>query len=169
MAIGLRLVLRLVARTGIKKRVYHHLFRHTRVTHLLANKQINEAQAKVYFGWVPDSKMLSEYSHLISSDVNEAILAMHGIKTDKKKESLFKPKQCPRCLAINSKDARFCQKCSSVLDVNAALDLDQQRRSADELMSKLMKDPKIMQTIVKRIAEMGLRDKLLKDISRGEI
>ena len=155
------LVLKLVTRAGIKKRVYHHLFRHTRVTHLLANKQINEAQAKVYFGWVPDSKMLSEYSHLISSDVNEAILAMHGIKTDEKKESLFKPKQCPRCLAINSKDARFCQKCSSILDVNAALDLDQQRRSGDELMAKLMKDPEIMQTIVKRIAEMGLRDKLL--------
>ena len=94
---------------------------------------------------------------------------MHGIKTDKQKESLLKPKQCSRCLAINSKDARFCQKCSSVLDINTAIDLDQQRRSGDELMAKLMKDPEIMQAIVKRMAEMGLRDKLLKDIGRGEI
>ena len=156
------LLLRLVARAGIKRRVYHHLFRHTRVTHLLINKRINEAQAKVYFGWVPDSKMMSEYSHLISSDVNEAILAMHGIKTDKQKESLFKPRQCPRCLAINSKDARFCQKCSSILDINAALDLEEQRRSGDELMSKLMKDPEILKTLVSKITQMGLKDKLLK-------
>jgi integrase len=164
-----KLILRLRKKARIKKRLYPHLFRHTRVTHLLTNKQINEAQAKVYFGWVPSSTMLSEYSHLISSDVNNAILEIHGIRTSESKESLLKPRQCPRCSTINAKDARFCQKCSSILDVNAALDLDQQRRSGDELMAKLMKDPEIMQTIVKRIAEMGLRDKLLKDISRGEI
>ena len=55
------LVQRLREKARIKKRLYHHLFRHTRVTHLLSNKQINEAQAKVYFGWLPSSTMLSEY------------------------------------------------------------------------------------------------------------
>jgi len=88
------LVLRLKERAKIKKRVYPHLFRHTRVTHLLRNKQINESQAKVYFGWVPSSKMLSEYSHLVSQDVNEVMLEMHGIKTSKKKQE-SKIKQCP--------------------------------------------------------------------------
>jgi integrase/ribosomal protein L40E len=158
------LVKRLVERAGLKKRVYHHLFRHTRVTHLLINKQINEAQAKVYFGWVPNSTMLSEYSHLISSDVNEAILAMHGIKTENQKESLLKPKQCPRCETINAKDARFCQKCGSVLDVNTALELDDQRSKGDDLMSELVKDPEIQKILVKRIMEMGLKDKLVKDM-----
>ena len=158
------LVLRLAARAGIKKRVYHHLFRHTRVTHLLINKRINEAQAKVYFGWVPDSKMLSEYSHLISSDVNEAILAMHGIKTDKQKESLFKPKQCPRCSIINSKDACFCHKCGSILDVNTAVELDEQRRSADDLMTELMKDPEVQRLLARKVVDMGLQGKLLKGV-----
>lgn len=158
------LVQRLVEKADIKKRVYPHLFRHTRVTHLLINKQINEAQAKVYFGWVPNSTMLSEYSHLISSDVNEAILAMHGIKTENQKESLLKPKQCPRCETINSKDARFCQKCGSVLDVNTALELDDQRSKGDDLMSELVKDPEIQKILVKRIVEMGLKDRLGKDI-----
>ena len=40
------------------KRIYPHLFRHTRATHLLLTGQMNETQAKVYFGWSPDSKMI---------------------------------------------------------------------------------------------------------------
>ena len=161
------LVLRLVARAGIKKRVYHHLFRHTRVTHLLTYKGINEAQAKVYFGWVPDSKMLSEYSHLISKDANDAILAMHGIKTDKQKESLFKPKQCPRCSIINSADASFCHKCGCILAVNAAIELDDQRHRADDLMTELMKDEEVQKLLARKVIDMGLRDRLLKDGESG--
>ena len=160
------LVLRLVRKANIRKRVYHHLFRHTRVTHLLINRQINEAQAKVYFGWVPDSKMLSEYSHLISSDVNEAILAMHGIKTDTQKESLFKPKQCPRCETINTKDARFCHKCGSALDVNTAMELDDQRSKGDDLMAQLVKDPEILKLLTRKIMGMGLKDRLMGNIDR---
>jgi integrase len=157
------LVLRLVRKAGIKKRVYPHLFRHTRVTHLLLNKQINEAQAKVYFGWVPSSTMLSEYSHLVSSDVNDAILAMHGIKTGEEKESLLKPQQCPRCACINEKEALFCHKCASVLDVKTAITLDEKRKSSDDLMSELVKDPKIKEILVQKILELGIKDKLLKD------
>ncbi len=159
-----KLILRLKEKAEIKKRLYPHLFRHTRVTHLLTNKQINEAQAKVYFGWVPSSTMLSEYSHLISSDVNNAILEIHGIKTSESKESLLKPKQCPRCSTINAKDARFCQKCGGILDVDTALELDDQRSRGDELMSELVKDPEIQRTLMKKIIEMGLGDKLLKGI-----
>jgi integrase/recombinase XerD len=156
------LVQRLVEKANIKKRVYPHLFRHTRATHLLINKQINESQAKVYFGWVPNSNMLSEYSHLISSDVNDAILKMHGIKKDNDRESLLKPKQCPRCETINSSDSRFCQKCGSVLDVNTALELDDERSKGDDLMAELVKNPEIQKILVKRIIEMGLKDKLVK-------
>jgi integrase len=158
------LVQRLVGKAGIKKRVYPHLFRHTRVTHLLINKQINEAQAKVYFGWVPSSTMLSEYSHLVSSDVNDAILAMHGIKTGEEKESLLKPKQCPRCATINSTDALFCHKCASVLDVKTAMKLDEERSRSDDLMSELVKDPKIQKILLQKILQLGIKDQLLKGV-----
>ena len=154
------LVLRLAAKAGIKKRVYPHLFRHTRATHLLINKQINEAQAKVYFGWVAESRMLSEYSHLMSSDVNEAILAMHGIKTGRQEESLLKPRQCPRCSTINTEEAQFCHKCGCILDVKTAVELDEERSKGDDLITKLVKDPDIQKALVKKITEMGLIDKL---------
>ncbi|MEK9137827.1 MAG: tyrosine-type recombinase/integrase, partial [Bacteroidota bacterium] len=105
---GLReLVQRLRRRAGITKRIYPHLFRHSRVTHLLMKRYLNEAQAKVYFGWAPDSKMLSEYSHLVSRDVNDVILQIHGITPEDKKEAP-KVKECPRCRKINAADARYC-------------------------------------------------------------
>jgi site-specific recombinase XerD len=40
------IVLRLVNKAGIKRRVYPHLFRHTRVTHLLINKQDQRSSGK---------------------------------------------------------------------------------------------------------------------------
>jgi hypothetical protein len=155
------LVLRLAENAGIKKRIYHHLFRHTRVTHLLIDRQINEAQAKVYFGWVPESKMLSEYSHLMSSDVNDAILAMHGIKKGKEKQSPLKAKQCPKCDAVCPGTARFCQKCGGILDVKTAIELDERRNRADDILAVIMrKRPGLRKEILKEILEMDLKDDL---------
>ncbi len=155
-------LLRIVERAGIKKRIYPHLFRHSRVTHLLMNKQINETQAKIYFGWTPDSTMIAEYSHLLSRDVNDTLLEMHGIKVKRETDSEFKPKQCPSCQTINNKDALFCQKCSKVLDVHAAIVLDEQRKGTDTFMLDLVKDPDVQKVLVRKIVEMGLADQLFR-------
>jgi integrase/recombinase XerD len=154
-------ILRLKEKSRINKRIHSHLFRHTRVTHLLANKQINEAQAKVYFGWVPSSKMFSEYSHLVSQDVNELILEIHGIKTSKKEEEQ-KVIQCPRCKTVNPKDYLFCGKCSSVLDVRTAVELDEKRQDSDKFMTQLLADKDIKEMLVKKIIEKGIGKDLMK-------
>jgi integrase/ribosomal protein L40E len=154
------LVQRRAKHAGIQKRIYPHLFRHTRVTHLLLNKQINEAQAKVYFGWTPSSTMLSEYSHLVSSDVNDTILAIYGIKTESVRETMLKPKVCQKCGAINAKDARFCQKCSSILDVKTAIELDSRRSEADEILNRLIKDPDKLRELATLLADARLIQKL---------
>lgn len=125
------LVLRLTKKAKLKKRIYPHLFRHTRVTHLLRNKQINESQCKVYFGWQPSSSMLSEYSHLVSADVNDALLRIHGLgKNEEKQEQ--KIKQCPRCKAVNTKNDLFCRRCGSILDVKTAIKLEEKREEKDK-------------------------------------
>jgi integrase len=61
---------------GINKRVYPHLFRHSRSTELA--KHLTEQQLKVYLGWVPHSDMASVYIHLSGSDCDDRILEMNG-------------------------------------------------------------------------------------------
>lgn len=156
------LVLRLAERARIKKRIYPHLFRHSRVTHLLANKQINESQAKVYFGWVPSSTMLSEYSHLVAQDVNEVMLEINGIKTSHDKEQQPKIKQCPKCKTINPKDFKFCGNCTSVLDIKTAIELDEKRGGFDDIAASLYEDPGVQEALVKATIKRGLGKELMK-------
>jgi len=153
---GLRaIVLRLKEKAGIKKRVYTHLFRHSRVTHLLAKGLINEAQAKVYFGWTPDSKMLAEYSHLICGDANDAMLQINGIK--KKEETIVvQTKKCPRCQRINTPDAKFCVFCSSVLDEKEAFLQDKEKAVTDILLNMLLKDSEVQNRLSKILNGMEL-------------
>lgn len=155
-------VLRLKDKAKLKKRIYPHLFRHSRVTHLLMNKEINESQAKVYFGWTPSSKMLSEYSHLVSSDINELILEINGIKSKEEKESGLKPKPCPSCNKINSKEASFCQQCGKVLDVKTAIALDQKKQNYDNTLKQILKGiiDKNPDSVLETVRELDLMDKL---------
>jgi site-specific recombinase XerD len=80
-----RLVHRLAARAGLAKRVYPHLFRHSRATHLL-RLGVPETQVKRLLGWTANSTMLSRYSHLTADDAYHALLRAHGIETPKTEE-----------------------------------------------------------------------------------
>ncbi len=153
------LVKRLVKKSGIKKRIHPHLFRHTRATHLLINKQISEAQAKVYFGWTPSSNMLSEYSHLTSKDVNDSILEINGIKKREKTETKSKVKRCPVCTEINSNDARFCGKCGNVIDTKTSIELDEKRKAYDYVVASVMKNPKLRRKFVEDALKLGVEKK----------
>lgn len=68
---------RAVKRAGINKRVYPHLFRHSRATELA--KTLSDNALKSYLGWVGDSKMIETYIHLSSRDVDTELLKSHGI------------------------------------------------------------------------------------------
>jgi len=156
------LLLRLKERAKIKKRIYPHLFRHTRVTHLLINKQINESQAKVYFGWTPSSTMLSEYSHLISKDVNDTMLELHGIKTSEAEKQEPKVRQCPRCQDLNPKDHLFCKKCGGVLEVKTAMELDEKRGGFDDVLSELTEDEGFQKALVGALLKKGMGRKMME-------
>ena len=128
---------------------------------MLINKQINESQAKVYFGWVPSSTMLSEYSHLVSQDVNNVMLEIHGIKTSEAEKKEIKIKQCPRCKEINPKDHLFCKKCGSILDVKTAIALDEKRSGFDDVISSLADDEEFQAALVKAMIKRGLGRKFM--------
>lgn len=138
---------KIAKKARIRKRVYPHLFRHSRATHL-AN-HLTEAQMKQYFGWAQSSKMASVYVHLSGRDVDNALLKLNGIQIDdKKEEEQFKVVVCPRCKAKNSPDAKFCFHCGMCLDTKNAVGIDQLREKADKLMNELVKNPKVLNVLI---------------------
>ena len=113
---------RIAEKAGIKKRIHPHLFRHSRSTHLA--KHLTEAQMKQYLGWVQGSDMAAIYVHLSGRDVDDALLKMHGIVTEEKKDVQMSPKKCTRCSVMNSPTTKFCSKCGMALDIKAALEIE---------------------------------------------
>ena len=124
---------------GIKKRIYPHLFRHSRCTHLASF--LTESQMKIYFGWAGDSKMPKIYVHLSGKDVDDAILKLHGLK---KPDNLTVPHliipECPKCGEKGVVHSGICKKCGLILNLADAQRVHEMEKKAIELMFKLIKE-----------------------------
>jgi integrase/recombinase XerD len=140
-------------RAGIKKRVYAHLFRHSRATQVAS--QMSEASMKQYFGWGQDSKMCGIYIHMSGEVMDKAILKMNGIEVkEEKKEKKLKEKICLRCKTKNGVTNRCCYHCGMILDEDFAQEKvkeDLDRQKADKLMNNLMQDPEVLELIKKKL------------------
>jgi ribosomal protein S27AE len=100
---------------------------------------------KQYLGWVQGSNMAAIYVHLSGRDVDDALLKMHGIVTDEKKDVQMSPKKCPRCSVMNSPTTKFCSKCGLALNIKAALEIEEKSSEITmDFMQVARNDPKIM-------------------------
>ena len=145
-------------RANFQKRLYPHLFRHSRAT-FYANS-LTEQQAKMYFGWSGGSTMVARYTHLSGRDINNAILKANGILVDEKGE-LLQPKlavkQCAKCNDKNEITAKYCTRCGTPLD----------KRIIEETLNTDIKDrelSKIKDALRLLIANLDTetRDKIMK-------
>ncbi len=137
---GLTKIVKLTAKkANITKRIYPHLFRHSRATHALSKGELTEIQAKIYFGWTPDSGMLSTYTHLVSDDANKARLQSLGIvKAESKLNNNFSIIPCPVCKVDNPPNTHYCKSCGAYLDLQTAISEDMRNREVDNLIRKLI-------------------------------
>jgi integrase len=104
-----------VSEAKLERRIYPHLFRHTRAT-ILATR-VTEAPLEAQMGWVHGSRMTQTYVHLSGRDQDNAILKAYGIEVPEEKPiETDKPVNCPRCKEPNDNKSRFCWKCGMVLD-----------------------------------------------------
>lgn len=157
---------RLFKKTGIQKRSNPHLFRHSRATFLASH--LTEFQMNQYLGWIQGSKMPHTYVHMSGKEVDNAILAMNKIKTEKKtNETILQSQKCPRCSTVNGFNCKFCNKCGAILDMKTAIEIEENkkqeviiRNNSDDLMNTLIKDPEIQQILIRKIMERGLGNKL---------
>lgn len=149
---------RVAKKAGITKKVNPQNFRHSRATYL-ANF-LTEAQMKEYFGWVQGSDMASIYVHLSGRDVDNALLKVYGMENrEEKKESIFKPKECPRCQQVNQATNRFCSRCGMPLDKESEAEVirkGMERKEADETMDQLLEDQEFREVLLRKVE--GLRN-----------
>ncbi len=148
------IIQRMAKRAGIEKRVYAHLFRHSRAT-FLANR-LTEAQMKSYLGWTQSSKMAAIYVHLSGRDTDAAILGINGIELEEKKEenSQLIPKECLRCKKRYSSTTRFCDQCGLILDNEEAqkiIKVELERREMDEFMNKIVENKDVLKQLMEKM------------------
>jgi integrase/ribosomal protein L40E len=154
------LLKRLKENAGINKRIYPHLFRHSRATEF-AKLGLNEPVMKEHFGWTRGSNMPSVYVHLSGRDTDDAILRVNGIKKNETEENdILKPKKCFRCNVENPATAKFCYKCGAALDLKTVVDLEDKRKETDGLMNLLVQDPDVQKILIEKIEKLGLRNKI---------
>ncbi len=154
-------------RAGIKKRVHPHLFRHSRASHLA--RHLTEFQMNQYFGWIQGSKMAATYVHMNAKNVDDAILALNGVKSEERViEEMPKAKECPRCDTLNTPEDKCCTKCGGILDIRYAAQLQEikeqeeaSRSRNDKLMNVLLQDKNVQELLLEKLTKLGSDGSLL--------
>lgn len=131
-----RILDRAAENAKLKKRIYPHLFRHSRATELAG--KVSEQVLKQFMGWANDSRMASVYVHMNGKMVDDALARAHGLLQDEMVETNpLKPLKCPRCKTLNPAIAKVCSTCSMALTVQSALEFDEQTLNANLMALKM--------------------------------
>jgi len=138
------LVFRTVKRAGIQKKVTPHLFRHSRITHLV-NSGLQESVIKKMMWNNLDTQMFKTYVSLSEGDIDNALAEKAGISIKKKTQSL-EPKECPFCGELNGPTHQFCSYCGKPITSEA-------RARAEEVLAYARKTPEY-QEIEQMIARL---------------
>jgi integrase/recombinase XerD len=109
---GVAKQLRIIAKgANIDKKITPHIFRHSRITHLI-QQGYNESVIKLMMWGNLSTGMFQTYAHHTSVDVEREVAAKAGIVTPTKKRGpSLEPRQCQRCYTINGPTHKFCAQC----------------------------------------------------------
>jgi len=108
---------RIAKRAGITKHVTPHLFRHSRITHMI-NDGVQESIIKMMMWGSVSTTMFKTYAHLTGKDIDNEIARVYGLVEPeaKKTEARVIPRQCPHCQHINPPITNWCYGCGESLN-----------------------------------------------------
>ena len=164
---------RRLGKIDLQRRVWPHLFRHTRATRLL-EMEYNESKLKQRLGWTLDSRMLARYVHLAAGGDADEEAKVHGIEiVARKHEGNLKHILCDRCEAPNAPENRFCTVCGSVLYAKDRELLKLQPKTLDELnqVTKLAEEAEIARVNAmskEQLSTLAERDALAERVEQLE-
>jgi len=138
---------RLADRAGVTKHITPHLFRHSRITHLI-QEGVSESVIKLMMWGTINSKMFQTYAHLTGSDIDSELLRAYGIAADeqKGKELRLEPRQCAHCQTINSPVANYCVVCGHSFTGEAD-------DEGEKIQNFMLKNPQALKEFVERLMQ----------------
>lgn len=139
-------------RAGIQKKIYPHIFRHSRATHLA--QYFTEQEMKKFMGWATASKMTATYIHLSGRDIDLSVDRMYGVVTeDTEIENKLKPVKCPNCKQPSSTPgAVFCSVCGAPLTEKVRYKNEKDESDASKLVLEIIaQHPEFLGELMKRL------------------
>jgi hypothetical protein len=117
---------RTLEKTTIEKKVNPHLFRHSRITHLI-QEGVSESVIKMMMWGSVNARSFAIYTHLTGMDVDRELCRVYGIDSSitNKKEKTLVPTICSRCQEICGPTIRYCPSCGQSLRSDTITEDDQ--------------------------------------------
>ena len=133
---------------GVEKHITPHIFRHSRVTHLLQQRTPLTHVCKMMWGNL-DTKQIQTYAHLVNEDMDDYIADLYGIEREEDEEKaeaaqMLSPRQCKNCGTVNGPTQNYCGVCGEPLTEDAK---DQAQRRREELNALLADDAAVLETL----------------------
>jgi len=148
-------------KAGINKRIYPHLFRHSRATHLAS--RLSDQTLKNMFGWTPSSRQAQTYIHMSGRDVEESIKKMYGL-VEEEPEDIRRPIKCPRCKEINPAKSVKCESCNLILDHELAIRVALEEQVKEDIVKIVLKKAKLDKNFIDQL----LKEKRLEALVRSK-
>ena len=149
-------ILRVAAEdAGITRRITPHIFRHSRITHLI-RQGVPETHIKKMMWGNLTTDMFQTYAHLTNDDLDSCMADLYGIRIpgkDEEKEhrkKVLEPRQCPECATVNGSTMNFCGSCGAPLTDAAKVSAV---RAKDELQ-RLMERPEMLLEVMTMVRDM---------------
>jgi integrase/recombinase XerD len=155
----------IATKAGMTKRIYPHIFRHSRATHSIVQGEFTAEGAKKVFGWTPDSNMLATYLHLTSEDVKDKYLAKLGLARNTN-GSILDPRICSNCNHPNLFNASICENCKCLLDNNLGIKMDTRMVSMRKFLLALSRDKYIKFRLEEMAKEESSFMEIIESIAR---
>lgn len=142
-------------RAGVTdKRIHCHLLRHSRITEML-EQRVSESVIKMVAWGSINSPMLATYGHLSDEFIDDDVLTGQGVDVVpiKRRDSVMKAVQCPKCSEIARPGAAWCDCCGAPLTEEAA-------RSVDSVEDRLRRLADADRSSAEDIIDMMVRKKV---------
>lgn len=145
---------RLAKRAGLEKRVHAHLFRKSRITHMIA-EGYSESVVKEVMWKNPATTQFRTYLKLSENEVDAEILDKAGlIKKEKVIEQMPEKRICPNCFKDNGPTAQYCWKCGHGLTKEAKKELKKAETISTKALGELLANPEAHLDEIRRLKEI---------------